>query len=120
MGGRHRSWQVASRPTARWTGPLARIRSPRPGNVSVRLTSASGGDHWQENRRSCAAGERSGDNGVSPTIFRSGGYRFYFPREEPRMRLHVHHETGEAKFWLEPATAVAQNYGLSPARLPLL
>jgi hypothetical protein len=24
-----------NRPTARWTGPLARIRSPRPVNVSV-------------------------------------------------------------------------------------
>ncbi len=29
----------------------------------------------------------------------------------------VHHETGEAKFWLEPEIAVAQNYALSPARL---
>jgi len=55
---------------------------------------------------------------VSPTIFRSGGYRFYFfSREERRMHVHVHHETGEAKFWLEPEIAVAQNYGLSPARL---
>ena len=33
------------------------------------------------------------------------------------MHVHVHHETGEAKFWLEPEIAVAQNYGLSPARL---
>lgn len=55
---------------------------------------------------------------MSPTIFRSGGYRFYFfSREEARMHVHVHHETGEAKFWLEPEVAVAQNYGLSPARL---
>ena len=55
---------------------------------------------------------------MSPTIFRSGGYRFYFfSREEPRMHVHVHHETGEAKFWLAPEIAVAQNYGLSPARL---
>jgi len=55
---------------------------------------------------------------VSPTIFRSGGYRFYFfSREAPRMHVHAHHETGEAKFWLEPEIAVAQNYGLSPARL---
>ena len=55
---------------------------------------------------------------MSPTIFRSGGYRFYFfSREEPRTHVHVHHETGEAKFWLEPEIAVAQNYGLSPARL---
>jgi hypothetical protein len=55
---------------------------------------------------------------VSPTIFRMGGYRFYcFSREEPRMHVHVHHESGEAKIWLEPEIAVAQNYGLSPARL---
>ena len=33
------------------------------------------------------------------------------------MHVHVHHESGEAKVWLEPAIAVAQNYGLSPARL---
>lgn len=55
---------------------------------------------------------------MSPTIFRAGGYRFYFfSREERRMHVHVHHETGEAKIWLEPATAVAQNYGLSTGRL---
>ena len=33
------------------------------------------------------------------------------------MHVHVHHETGEAKIWLEPTMAVAQNYGLSPVRL---
>lgn len=33
------------------------------------------------------------------------------------MHVHVHHETSEAKVWLEPEIAVAQNYGLSPARL---
>jgi hypothetical protein len=55
---------------------------------------------------------------VSPTIFRAGGYRFYFfSREEPRMHVHVHHAAGEAKIWPEPTMAVAQNYGLSPARL---
>ena len=55
---------------------------------------------------------------MSPTIFRARGYRFYFfSREESRMHVHVHHETGEAKIWLEPEIAIAQNYGLSPARL---
>ena len=55
---------------------------------------------------------------MSPTIFRARGYRFYFfSREEPRMHVHVHHEMGEAKIWLEPEIAIAQNYGLSPARL---
>ena len=29
----------------------------------------------------------------------------------------MQHETGEAKIWLEPEIAIAQNYGLSPARL---
>jgi hypothetical protein len=55
---------------------------------------------------------------VSPTIFRARGYRFYFfSREESRTHVHVHHETGEVKIWLEPEIAIAQNYGLSPARL---
>ena len=55
---------------------------------------------------------------MSPTIFRARGYRFYFfSREESRVHGHVHHETGEAKIWLEPEIAIAQNYGLSPARL---
>jgi hypothetical protein len=33
------------------------------------------------------------------------------------MHVHVHHETGEAKIWLEPEIVIAENYGLSPARL---
>ena len=55
---------------------------------------------------------------MSPTVLRTRGYRFYFfSREEPRIHVHVHHETGEAKIWLEPDIAIAQNHGLSPARL---
>lgn len=55
---------------------------------------------------------------VSPTVFREGGFRFYFfSREEPRIHVHVHHSTGEAKFWLEPAIALAENYGLTPRRI---
>ena len=51
---------------------------------------------------------------MSPTVFRDGPYRFYFfSREEPRMHVHVSCPDGEAKFWLEPAIALAQNYGLS-------
>lgn len=51
---------------------------------------------------------------MSPTIFRSGGFRFYFfSREETRMHVHVHGTDGEAKFWLEPSIELAQNYGLS-------
>ena len=55
---------------------------------------------------------------VSPTVFRKGGYRFYFfSREEPRIHVHVHHADGEAKFWLEPEIELAQNYGLSRRRI---
>jgi len=51
---------------------------------------------------------------MSPTVFRHGGFRFFFfSREEPRMHVHVHHATGEAKFWIEPAIVLAQNFGLS-------
>ena len=55
---------------------------------------------------------------MSPTIFRSEATgSTSSPGIEPRTHVHAHHETGEAKFWLEPEIAVAQNYGLSPARL---
>jgi len=51
---------------------------------------------------------------MSPTVFREGGYRFYFfSREEPRMHVHVQGQNGEAKFWLTPTVEVAQNVGLS-------
>jgi hypothetical protein len=51
---------------------------------------------------------------MSPTVFRHGGFRFYFfSREEERVHVHVHHATGEAKFWLEPTITLAQNFGLS-------
>lgn len=56
--------------------------------------------------------------GVSPTIFRREGYRFYFfSREETRPHVHVQYAGGEAEFWIEPVVAVAQNHGLSPRRL---
>ena len=51
---------------------------------------------------------------MSPTVFRHGGFRFYFfSRKEDRLHVHVHRTTGEAKFWLEPTIALAQNFGLS-------
>ena len=50
---------------------------------------------------------------MSPTVFREGGFRFFFfSREEPRMHVHVHSAEGEAKFWMEPEIELAQNYGL--------
>ena len=55
---------------------------------------------------------------MSPTIFRDGSFRFYFfSREEPRMHVHVQCPDGEAKFWLEPVIAQAQNHGLSEQQL---
>lgn len=55
---------------------------------------------------------------MSPTILRVGPFRFYFfSREEPRMHVHVSCSDGEAKFWLEPTVALAQNYHLSEQQL---
>jgi len=57
-------------------------------------------------------------DGVSPTVLRVRGFRFYFfSREEPRAHVHVQHPSGEAKFWLEPTVELAVNYGLNAARL---
>ena len=33
------------------------------------------------------------------------------------MHVHVHHETGEAKVWLDPKIELAESYGLSESRL---
>jgi hypothetical protein len=55
---------------------------------------------------------------LSPTVFRWKGYRFFFfSREEERMHIHVDSEKGEAKFWMEPAVAVATSYGFSEREL---
>ena len=66
----------------------------------------------------CPQASVEDDDDVNPTIFREAGYRFYFfSREEARMDVHVHHETGEAKIWIEPDVIVAENHGLSERRL---
>ena len=50
---------------------------------------------------------------MSPTIFREGGFRFYFfSREETRMHVHVQGAEGEAKFWIEPNIELARNEGI--------
>lgn len=55
---------------------------------------------------------------MSPTIFRSGSFRFYFfSREEVRVHVHVQCPNDEAKFWLEPVLALAQNHGLNERQL---
>ena len=55
---------------------------------------------------------------MSPTVFKTKGYRFFFfSREELRMHVHVSSSEGEAKFWLEPIIALAQHYNLNRKQL---
>jgi hypothetical protein len=55
---------------------------------------------------------------MSPVVFRKRGYRaYFFAQEELRLHVHLRHETGEAKFWLEPQIELARNHGLSAARV---
>lgn len=55
---------------------------------------------------------------MAPTVVRDGPFRlFFFSREEPRMHVHVAHPDGEAKFWLEPAIALASYTGLTQKEL---
>lgn len=59
-----------------------------------------------------------------PTVFRSGGFRFFFYSNEgrPREPAHVHIERGdsEAKFWLRPEVSVAYNDGFNARDLHVL
>ena len=52
---------------------------------------------------------------VMPTVFRDGGFRFFFYSNEgvPREPVHVHVEKDdlEAKFWLRPQVGMAYNGG---------
>jgi hypothetical protein len=55
---------------------------------------------------------------VSPTVLRSGPYRFFFfasDRKEP-IHVHVAREGKTAKFWLAPVR-VAYNFGFPPSEL---
>lgn len=55
---------------------------------------------------------------MSPTVLRSGPYRFFFfasDRNEP-MHVHVARESKTAKFWLTPVR-VAYNFGFPPSEL---
>ena len=55
---------------------------------------------------------------MSPTIFKVKNYRFlFFSREEKRMHVHVFSPDGEAKFWIEPVIALAENFGFSKKQL---
>jgi hypothetical protein len=53
------------------------------------------------------------DPGVSPTIFRARGLRFFFfSREEERVHVHVAGKGGEGKIWIDPVIEVARVHGL--------
>ena len=56
-----------------------------------------------------------------PTVFRSGGFRFFFYSNEgdPREPLHIHVERGdlEAKFWINPEVRMAYNDGFNTKAL---
>jgi len=55
---------------------------------------------------------------LSPTVFQEKGFRFFFfSKEESRKHVHVYCGDGEAKFWLEPAVELAENYGLKRKQL---
>jgi hypothetical protein len=51
---------------------------------------------------------------ITPTVHRSGPYRFYFFSHEPNEPPHVHVDRDDksAKFWLDPV-ALARNLGFS-------
>jgi hypothetical protein len=92
------------------TGPLP--SAARPGECGVRLPRRH---VIPGNRREVLFGYSTV---VSPTVLRVSGYRFYFfSREELREHVHVQHESGQAKFWLEPEVALAHNYELSTRQL---
>jgi Domain of unknown function (DUF4160) len=58
---------------------------------------------------------------MSPTIFRAGGFRFYFfSREEAGCTCTFRVPAGEAKFWLEPKIELAQNYGLTSRQVNIV
>ena len=55
---------------------------------------------------------------MSPTVLRSGPYRFFFfatDRTEP-VHVHVSRERKTAKFWLSPVRS-GYNHGFAPAEL---
>ncbi|HSG93475.1 MAG TPA: DUF4160 domain-containing protein [Methylotenera sp.] len=56
---------------------------------------------------------------MSQTVFREGGFRFFFlSREESRIHIHVTHTDGEAKFWLKPEEIeLAINKGLTSKQI---
>ena len=58
---------------------------------------------------------------MSPTVFRSGEFRFhFFSKEETRMHVHVVGPDGrQAKFWIEPDIEMDVHYGFNTRELRL-
>ena len=55
---------------------------------------------------------------MAPTIVRDGQFRLsFFSRGETRIHVHVSHPDGEAKFWLTPDVALANQTGLSATQI---
>ena len=55
---------------------------------------------------------------MSPKFLDQDGYVFkVFSNEEDRMHIHVLKAENEAKYWLEPAVELAENYGFSSKEL---
>jgi hypothetical protein len=55
---------------------------------------------------------------MSPTIFKTGKYRFFFfSREEKRIHVHVTSPDGEAKFWIEPTVSLLKSDGLTKRQI---
>lgn len=56
-----------------------------------------------------------------PVVFRHNGYRFHFFSNEgdPREPVHIHvtKDGNDAKFWLQPETALAYNHGFTARAL---
>lgn len=61
---------------------------------------------------------------IMPTIFRQGGFRFFFYSNEgdPREPVHVHAVSadGEAKFWVGAEVELARSAGLNSKTLRTL
>lgn len=58
---------------------------------------------------------------MSPAIFRSGAYRFYFVSRDMHEPPHIHidRDASSAKFWLNPVT-LAYNLGFGARELRTL
>ncbi len=54
---------------------------------------------------------------MSPTVFRAGGFRFFFSREEARPHVHIVSVNGETKFWLQPEIRLVKSYHYSSKQL---